>query len=120
MLEDLEGYFAHIGEKEKATSILTVLHGDILLDESISDPEAVLLATYMLGNKEKSNSISRDKVKEFFIFLGRDSVRFSKSVYELVNRRKPSRLKESVEFIGLTFSGKKDVEKILGGGRKHE
>jgi hypothetical protein len=81
----------------------------------VENPEAVLLSVYMIANKEESNYVKKEQVKELFQRFGRDAETFSKTVYDLVNRRDPQKLKEKDGKIGLTFQGMNSVSEIIGG-----
>ncbi len=112
----LEEYFPDETDRKNAGRLIKVFHDDILLDESVSDIEAAVLVVYMIANKEKKNSTNKKTVQELFERLGRNGTRFSKAVYEAVNRKKPALLKDANNIIGLTFSGREFVEKILSEG----
>lgn len=118
MTKEVEKYFPP-EEAESAGSVIEVFHGDLLIDPSLKDTEKILLCTYMAANKEGENKLEKEKVREMFEDMGGDGDSFSKSVYDLVNRRDPPRLKEKDEkfggvHIGLTFHGRKRVKEIIG------
>lgn len=111
----MEKYFTSDEEAESAGSVIEVFHGDLLIDPSLKDTQKILLCTYMAANKNESNLIDKTEVREMFEDMGGDGDSYSKSVYDLVNRRDPERLKEKDGQIGLTFHGRKKVKEIIGG-----
>jgi hypothetical protein len=118
MMKEVEKYFPS-EETESAESVIEVFHGDLLIDPSLKDTEKILLCTYMAANEEGENKLEKEKVREMFEDMGGDGDSFSKSVYDLVNRRDPPRLKEKNKrfgnvHIGLTFHGRKKVKEIIG------
>lgn len=113
---ELESFFPNSEEKNKAENFIKQFHDDLLLKDEVKDTEAVVLVIYMLTNKKESNTIDKKEAREFFENFGRNGTDFSKTVYELVNRREPPLLKEKEEGkLGLTFRGREKVKKILEG-----
>jgi len=112
----LEDYFPVDAEREGVSKLIKIFHDDMLLDEGVSDVAATVLVVYMAANKEKTNSPNKNAAQELFERLGRTGTKFSKAVYEVINRKNPPLLKETNDRVGLTFAGKVFVEKILSGG----
>ena len=110
----MEKYFASDEEAESAESVIEVFHDDMLIDPSLKDTEKILLCTYMKANEHESNLINKKEVREMFEDMGGDGDSYSKSGYDLVNRRDPERLKEKDGKIGLMFHGRKKVKEIIG------
>ncbi|MFB6144841.1 MAG: hypothetical protein ABEJ98_06020 [Candidatus Nanohaloarchaea archaeon] len=113
MARKIEDYFPS-EEAEAAESVIEVFHDDMLIDPSLKDTEKILLCTYMKANEHESNLIDKTEVREMFENMGGEGDSYSKSVYDLVNRRNPERLKEKDDKIGLTFHGRKKVKEIIG------
>lgn len=98
---------------EPARNLLDEFHGDILLDETVSDPNAVLLSIYMAANKEGKNKVSKSHCVEIFEKFGRDASAFSKALYELNQRQERNLIRLEDDRLSLNFSGKKRVEGLL-------
>jgi hypothetical protein len=113
---NLKEYFPE-EELDDAEKFIQEFHGKILLDGSISNPNAIILSTYMLSNKEKSPSIEKKRVRELFISFGRKAEEFDKAIYEVSGKRKGKKPFVNIdkEFIGISFNGLKKIKDVLRG-----
>jgi hypothetical protein len=97
-------------EIENAKKYVEIFYDKILVSSRLSNPQALLLCTYMIANYEKTSSPQIEKVKSLFLQSGRTEEEFSKALYELSNRQKPPKLKRNDNKLELTSFG---IETII-------
>lgn len=109
----LEDFFNQ-NEIENAKKYISEFHGDVLLNETLSGPKAILLIVYMLCNNTKLSRVPIKNVKSFFIQSGRNEIEFSKTIYELTSRGKVSLVrKDEGGNLSLTFNGLEKIKEML-------
>jgi hypothetical protein len=103
-------------EVENAKKYVEIFYDKILISSKLSNPETLLLCTYMMANYEKTSSPQIEKVKSLFLQSGRSEEEFSKALYELSNRQKPPKLKRNNNKLELTSFGIETIRKLLERG----
>lgn len=116
---DLGEYFQE-EEIDNAKKFLVSFHDKLLLDDKINNTSALLLAIYMISNKDKKSMVQKSKVKDLFIKFGRKEKEFSKALYERCGKRKTKKswIDEKDDSIGLNFEGLNQIKKLLSSKEK--
>lgn len=105
----LKDFFAE-DEIEGAKRYVEEFHGKLLVSDSLSRADAVLLGAYMVSNANKASEINKDEAKGFASKLGVSSDDYSKGLYEA---KKAKLLNETDSKMGLTFRGIKKIRQML-------
>lgn len=79
----IEEYFEEPEELEIAKRIFSYFHDSLFLQKNLSDAETILLAAYMLANKNKSNHLDRQELENLFITLGKKKDNFRKRLRDI-------------------------------------
>ncbi len=120
---DLKEYFPK-EEVKNAEKFLVNFYDKLLLDNKINNTNALIIATYMISNKDKKSMVQKSKVKDLFIRFGRKEKEFSKALYEISGKRKTKSgkreawIEEKGETIGLNFKGLGQIKKLLNSKEK--
>ena len=93
------------------SGIFRKYHDRILADDSISDPDVVLLSVYIEDRKNKKSGIKYDVLKNLFVYFGRKEGNFRKTIFRL---KEKSLLKEEDKKFHLHILGLKRIDLLLG------
>lgn len=83
----------------------------VLVDDSLSDLDIILLSVYLIENKNKKAGVSYDECKQLFTGLGRKEVNYKANIY---NAKKMSLIVEKDAKLLLAIGGLKRIWKLLG------
>lgn len=86
-------------------------HDRILVDDSLSDLDVILLSVYLVENKNKKAGVDYDECKQLFTALGRKEVNYKANIY---NAKKISLIVEKDARLLLAIRGLKRIRKLLG------
>jgi hypothetical protein len=112
MDEEYKAFFPD-NEINGAKKFISFFHRKLLLNENLSDADAILLLTYMLSNKNKNSEVKSEEVMDLFVKSGRNKSNFSKRIHRLIKGgRKGDILKEN-DRLSLTFTGLTKVKEML-------
>ena len=80
----LDQYFPE-EELSTARNLIFEFYDRLLLDDNLSDLDAVLLALYMCCNKNKRAEVNYNEVKDLFASMGRKEDNFRKRLHDAKN-----------------------------------
>ena len=85
-------------------------HDRTLADDSLLDPDVVLLSVYLTDRKNKKSGIKYGTLKKLFVHFGRKEGNFTKTLYRVKDK---ALLKEEDKNIHLLILGLKRIEEIF-------
>lgn len=115
---EIEEYF-NKDEIIKAEKLFINFYDKLFLDTKINNTNALLIAIYMISNKDKKSIIQKSKAKDLFLKFGRKEKEYSKAFYEISGKRKTkvgkreAWIEEKGETISLNFEGLNQIKKLL-------
>ena len=110
----LDQYFPE-EELSTARNLIFEFYDRLLLDDNLSDLDAVLLALYMCCNKNKRAEVNYNEVKDLFASMGRKEDNFRKRLHDAKNANLVNEREErGTKFLSLTIKGLKRVKDLLG------
>jgi hypothetical protein len=83
----------------------------VLVDDSLSDLDVILLSVYLIENNNKKAGVDYNECKQLFTDLGRREVNFKANIY---NAKKMSLIVEKDTKLFLAIGGLKRIRKLLG------
>jgi len=97
---------------EEATGLFHRNYERILVDDSLSDKDVILLALYLLERENKRAGVRYTECKQLFMFLGRKGhPNFSVNVHNAIKERLIEQQNSDLFFLG---AGLKRVQDLLG------